>query len=78
MRQELLFENALQAVPFFVAGRVWLVAAIAILVVEPAARSLLRSQAELGVALAALHVAAAEEENQDANGHGEPWAKAAC
>jgi len=78
LRQELLFENALQAVALFVARRVRIVAAIAMLVVEPAARSLLRSQAELGVALAALHVAAAEEENQAANGHGEPWAKAAC
>jgi len=42
------------------------VAAIAILVVEPASGSLLRIQSEFGIALAALHVAARHQHQENA------------
>src|SRR5713226_1698866 len=77
LRQELLFENSLQAAALLVAGRIWLVAAVAMLIVEPSTSGLLRSQSQFGVALPTLHVAAAEEDNQGADGDGYPRAIAA-
>src|SRR5882672_204929 len=77
LRQILSFENALEAAAFLVARGIGFMAAVAMLIVEPAPGGLLWSQSKLGVALAALHVAGAGEENQDAECHGRPRAIAA-
>src|SRR5215475_14642434 len=58
-------KNSLQARPFPFSGRVRLVAAIAILVVDMPARSLLRIEAKLGIALAALSRATKAPHEQD-------------
>jgi hypothetical protein len=72
LRQELFLENALQAATFFVARRVWFVTTVAVLIVEAPAGGLLRTQTQLGVALPTLNLAAAEEDNQGADGDGNP------
>jgi len=59
-RQVLLLENAFHARALLAARRVGLVAAVAILVVEPPSGRLLRIEPEFGVALAALDLAAGQ------------------
>jgi hypothetical protein len=70
----LFFENALQAAAFLVTRRVWFVTTVAVLIVEAAAGGLLRAQIQLGVALPALNLAAAEDAKQDADDDGNPRA----
>ena len=62
LRQILMFKNTFQAGAFLPARGVRLMAAVAIVVVKPAALCLLRVEAELGVGLAALDIAASDSE----------------
>jgi len=67
----LVLENALHAGTFFAAGGIGFVAAVAIIVVEFAARGLLRVEAEFGIGLAPLDIAGSEgEQGQDRDHHG--------
>src|ERR1035438_3197297 len=60
-----MFEYALQTWTLFAAGRVRLVTAITIIIVEPPSVGLLRIEPKFGVGLPPLNVTAAECENGD-------------
>src|SRR5216684_7761054 len=58
--QVLPLEDAFQTRAFFAAGRVRFMATVAIVVIDFSARGLLRVEAEFGIGLAALDIAASE------------------
>ena len=59
--QKRMLEHSLQARAFFPAGRVRLMAAVAIMVVKLASGGLLRIQPKFGIALAQLRIASGEK-----------------
>src|SRR5690242_7512152 len=58
-----LFENPFQSGALFSAGRIRLVALIAVAIVDTSSRALLLVQSQLGVGLSKLRVAALQQQN---------------